>query len=278
MLSHHNILSNLESIEEIFELTGHDRMLGTLPLHHAFGITVTLWLPLITGFGVIYQADPLDAQRLTAQMQMHKATFLVSTPAGYTHYLQHCPATALTTLRHAISGADRLSPELAEAFQATYGLPLLEGYGCTEMAPVIAVNVPDVLHGSRRQTGLKPGTVGHPLPGVAVKVVHPHTGAILPYGAEGAVLAQGPNCMLGYLGEPELTTAVMRDGWFVTGDTGSMDEDGFLRITGRLSVDKARHSMPVRIRRCLPEDSEKGGVSARYREKLLPNTYDQEEP
>jgi acyl-[acyl-carrier-protein]-phospholipid O-acyltransferase/long-chain-fatty-acid--[acyl-carrier-protein] ligase len=234
MLSHHNILSNLESIAQIFELTGRDCMLGSLPLHHAFGLTVTVWLPFISGFGIVYQAETLDAPHLIAQVQRYKTTFLVSTPADYRHYLQHCPTTALTSLRHAISGADALPADLTVAFQATYGLPLLEGYGCTEMAPVIAVNVPDAAYGSRWQTGAKPSTVGHPLPGVAAKVVHPCSGAVLPYGEEGLFLVQGPNRMLGYLGAPERTAAVLRDGWFVTGDMGSMDEDGFLRITGRL--------------------------------------------
>jgi acyl-[acyl-carrier-protein]-phospholipid O-acyltransferase/long-chain-fatty-acid--[acyl-carrier-protein] ligase len=114
-------------------------------------------------------------------------------------------------------------------------LDLLEGYGCTEMAPVVAVNVPDIVHGTQRQVGNKPGTVGHPIPGIAARVVHPDTGQPLPSGAEGLLLVKGPNRMVGYLGQPDKTAEVMRDGWYVTGDIAAIDEDGFIRITDRVS-------------------------------------------
>jgi acyl-[acyl-carrier-protein]-phospholipid O-acyltransferase/long-chain-fatty-acid--[acyl-carrier-protein] ligase len=103
------------------------------------------------------------------------------------------------------------------------------------MAPVISVNIPDVQEQSEHQTGLKPGTVGHPIPGVAVKVVDTETGAPLPPDQEGLLLVKGPNRMLGYLGQPELTKEVFRDGWYVTGDIASIDDDGFIRITDRVS-------------------------------------------
>jgi len=111
----------------------------------------------------------------------------------------------------------------------------LEGYGCTELAPVVAANIPDVSLGAEKQIGNKPGTVGHPIPGVAVKVVDPDTERSLPFGQDGLLLVKGPNVMAGYLGQPELTAQAMRDGWYVTGDIAAVDEDGFIKITDRLS-------------------------------------------
>ena len=111
----------------------------------------------------------------------------------------------------------------------------MEGYGSTEMGPVVSVNVPNVLEGPDMQTGHKPGTVGHPVPGVAAKVVDPETGAALKEGEEGLLLLKGPGRMVGYLANPTKTEEVLRDGWYVTGDIAVLDEDGFIRITDRLS-------------------------------------------
>ena len=109
----------------------------------------------------------------------------------------------------------------------------MEGYGCTEMSPVVSVNVPERPGGERKTS--KPGTVGRPLPGVAAKIVDRDTGEPVSPGTEGLLLVTGPNVMLGYLNAPEKTREVMRDGWYVTGDIGTIDEDGFIRLTDRLS-------------------------------------------
>jgi acyl-[acyl-carrier-protein]-phospholipid O-acyltransferase/long-chain-fatty-acid--[acyl-carrier-protein] ligase len=235
MLSHHNVLSNIEGIAQVFALTSRDRMLGILPLFHSFGFTVTLWFPLVTGCGAVYHPNPMDAKTIGELVYTYKATMLISTPTFCGMYLRQCPADAFASLRYAVVGAEKLRPELAQAFKEKYGVELLEGYGCTEMAPVVAVNVPDVVHGTQRQIGHKPGTVGHPIPGVAARVVHLETGAPLPSGAEGLLLVKGPNRMLGYLGQPEKTAEVLQDGWYITGDIAAIDEDGFIRITDRLS-------------------------------------------
>jgi acyl-[acyl-carrier-protein]-phospholipid O-acyltransferase/long-chain-fatty-acid--[acyl-carrier-protein] ligase len=235
MLSHHNVLSNLESIAQVFALTPQDRLLGSLPLFHSFGFTVTLWLPLVTGCGVVYHPNPTDAKAIGELVRTYKATMLISTPTFCGMYLRQCPADAFASLRFAVVGAEKLRPELAQAFHDKYGVELLEGYGCTEMAPVVAVNVPDVGHGTQRQLGHKPGTVGHPIPGVTARVVHPETGEPLPCGTEGLLLVTGPNRMLGYLGQPEKTAEVLQDGWYVTGDIATIDEDGFICLTDRLA-------------------------------------------
>ena len=132
-------------------------------------------------------------------------------------------------------GAEKLPQALAQDFEKKFGVLPLEGYGCTELSPVAAANLPDKVINGFRQIMNKPGTVGQPMPGVAARVVDPDTRQTLPVGAEGLLLIHGANVMKGYLGKPELTGQVVRDGWYVTGDMANIDEDGFITLTGRLS-------------------------------------------
>src|SRR5262249_39212464 len=138
-------------------------------------------------------------------------------------------------VRILMCGAEKLPPSLAQDFEAKFGVRPLEGYGCTELSPVASCNVPDWEEGGARQIGTKPGTIGQPVPGVAAKVVDPDTMQPVPVGQEGLVLVYGGNVMIGYLGKPEATKAVIRDGWYITGDIGKYDEDGFIALTDRLS-------------------------------------------
>lgn len=235
MLSHHNILSNVEAINQILQTTKHDRMMGVLPFFHTFGFTGTLWLPLITGIGAVYHAPPMDSRTIGEMIAAYQTTVLISTPTFYKAYLRVCSPEQFSSLRFPIVGAEKLPEPLATAFKEKYGLDLLEGYGCTELGPAVSINLPDVADRTVRQTGLKVGTVGHPIPGVTVKVINPETGEPLPAGQEGLLLVKSPARMLGYLGAPEKTSEVLRNGWYVTGDIASLDEDGFIRITDRLS-------------------------------------------
>ncbi|MBI4490247.1 MAG: MFS transporter [Deltaproteobacteria bacterium] len=235
MLSHHNVLSNIEGIAQVFWINGNDRMMGVLPFFHSFGFTGTLWLPLLSGFAVVYHANPTDAKTIGEMVFKYKATILISTPTFYGAYIRRCSREEFASLRYAIVGAEKLREPIAKAFREKYGLDLLEGYGCTEMAPIVSVNIPDVEQGDDRYTGQKFGTVGHPVPGVSVKLVDPETGEPVSNSKEGLLLVKGPNRMLGYLCLPEKTQEVFRNGWYVTGDIASVDEDGFIRITDRLS-------------------------------------------
>jgi len=235
MLSHHNVISNLEAIAQVFWVNPQDRILGVLPLFHSFGFTVTLWLPLVAGFGAVYHPNPTDAQTIGELAERYQATILTSTPTFCAAYLRRCEAKQFASLRHALVGAEKLRPSLAQAFREKFGVELLEGYGATEMAPVVAVNSPGFEQGRERQVGSKPGTLGHPLPGVAVRVVDPHSRETLGPNQEGLLLLRGPNRMMGYLGQPEKTAEALDQGWYVSGDIGSLDEDGFLRLTDRLS-------------------------------------------
>jgi acyl-[acyl-carrier-protein]-phospholipid O-acyltransferase/long-chain-fatty-acid--[acyl-carrier-protein] ligase len=235
LLSHHNLLSNVEGVVQILWIAPTDKIMGVLPFFHAFGLTGTIWVPLLSGIGAVYHANPLDAKTIGKLVAEHRATVMISTPTFCQSYLRSCEPQQLATIRHAVVGAERLPAPLAAAFQEKFGVTLMEGYGATEMGPVVAVNTTDVAHGPVRQKGHKPGTVGHPLPGVVAEVVDLETGNVLPPDREGLLLVKGPSRMLGYLDNPEKTAEVLRDGWYITGDIAALDDDGFLRITDRLA-------------------------------------------
>jgi acyl-[acyl-carrier-protein]-phospholipid O-acyltransferase / long-chain-fatty-acid--[acyl-carrier-protein] ligase len=235
MLSHRNIAANVEGIGQVIQFTASDRIMGVLPLFHSFGFTGTLWLPLLAGFGVVYHPNPTDAKTIGETVQKYQVTLLISTPTFYAGYLRRCTREQFASLRYLIAGAEKLRGQIANAYQERFGSTILEGYGCTELAPVVAVNTPDVVDGKESQISHKPGTVGHPIPGVAAKIIDPDTEQSLGPGQEGLLLIKGPNVMLGYLNQPNLTEQVMRHGWYITGDVAAIDEDGFIRITDRLS-------------------------------------------
>jgi acyl-[acyl-carrier-protein]-phospholipid O-acyltransferase/long-chain-fatty-acid--[acyl-carrier-protein] ligase len=235
MLTHRNIISNIEAVAQVFEVESTDVMIGILPFFHSFGFTGTLWFPIVSGFGVAYHPNPTDAKTIGELAHTHRATMLISTPTFCSTYVRKCEPEHFAHLRYALVGAERLREPIAKAFREKFGLDLLEGYGCTEMAPIVAVNVPNVLDRGERQIGVKPGTVGHPLPGVAAMIVDPDTGEGPIFDREGLLLVKGPSLMAGYLGEPERTREAMRGDWYVTGDIALIDDSGFIRITDRLS-------------------------------------------
>lgn len=233
MLSHRNVLANVEGIAQVYQVTDDDRLMGVLPLFHSFGFTGTIWLPLIMGFSVVYHPNPLDAGTIGELVQKYRATMMISTPSFCLGYTRKCSPEQFATLRYAVVGAEKLREPIARAFKEKYGLDVMEGYGCTEMSPAVALNAPDSPAAGQKRW--KPGTVGRPLPGVSAKIVDRETGNPAAPGAEGLLLLKGDNLMLGYLNDPEKTREVLRDGWYVTGDIATIDEDGFIRLTDRLS-------------------------------------------
>jgi acyl-[acyl-carrier-protein]-phospholipid O-acyltransferase/long-chain-fatty-acid--[acyl-carrier-protein] ligase len=235
VLSHYNVLSNIEAIAQVFWIGADDRIVGSLPFFHSFGYTVTIWFPLIAGCGAVYHPNPMDAQAVGQLVAKYRGTFLVSTPTICSGYTRKCAREDFASLRYVLVGAEKLREPVAAAFREKFGVDLLEGYGCTEMSPVVAVNVPDFKAGRNTQTGNKAGTVGHPLPGVAAKIVDAATFERLAPNREGLLLVKGSNRMLGYLNQPDLTAGVMRDGWYVTGDIALIDDEGFIKITDRAS-------------------------------------------
>ena len=235
MLSHYNIMSNVEQMGQTFAFRGSDRILGILPFFHSFGFTATLMAPAVLGFGVVYHPNPLDAKAIGELVQRYRVTFLLATPTFLQLYLRSCQPEQFGSIQYIVTGAEKLPERLAQAFDDEFGIRPLEGYGCTECSPAVAVNTHDFRAAGFRQVGAKRGKIGHPLPGVSVRIVDPDTFQPKPVGEPGMLLVRGPNVMRGYLGLPEKTAEVLRDGWYVTGDVAAIDEDGFLQITDRLT-------------------------------------------
>ncbi len=238
MLSHYNIGSNIAQLEQVFGLGKNDRILGILPFFHSFGFTGTLCLPAALGVGVAFHPNPLDAKAIGPLVKHYAVTFLLATPTFLQIYLRGCAPADFGGLRLVMTAAEKLPDRLVTAFEEQFGIRPMEGYGCTECAPAVAVNTPDFRSAGFHQVGVKRGKIGHPLPGVCVRVAdveNPQAGTPVPLGQPGLLLVRGPNVMQGYLGKPEKTAEVLRDGWYTTGDVAVLDEDGFLQITDRLS-------------------------------------------
>jgi acyl-[acyl-carrier-protein]-phospholipid O-acyltransferase / long-chain-fatty-acid--[acyl-carrier-protein] ligase len=235
MLTHYNIVSNIEQFGQMFMLNRKDSLLGVLPFFHSFGFTVTLWVPAVLGIGVAYHPSPLDLSAVSELVRDYRITLLLATPTFLEAYRRRCSPEDFGSLHYVVVGAEKLPERLAVAFEDKFGIRPLEGYGATECSPVVAVNTRDFRAPGFRQVGSKRGHIGHPLPGISVRIVDPATRERLPVGTPGLLLVRGPNVMKGYLGKPEKTAEVLQDGWYVTGDIAAEDEDGFLTITDRLS-------------------------------------------
>ncbi len=235
MLSHHNIMSNVEALRMVFRVDLNDNVCSALPFFHSLGFTATLWFPLVSGFSAAYHSNPMDGEKIAQAVREHNSTLLLATPTFLLAYLRRARPEDFSSLRLVVTGAEKLKGKVADSFEERFGIRPMEGYGATELSPVITLNLPDVEIDGVKQHGAKEGSVGHPVPGVAIRVVHPESGETLKPGEPGLILVRGPNVMLGYLGSSDKTSEVLRDGWYVTGDIGVMDDDGFIRITDRLS-------------------------------------------
>jgi acyl-[acyl-carrier-protein]-phospholipid O-acyltransferase/long-chain-fatty-acid--[acyl-carrier-protein] ligase len=235
MLTHYNVTSNIEQMEQIFALGPKDRFLGILPFFHSFGFTGTLCLCGTLGVGVVFHPTPLEAEAIGELVSRYGVTFLLATPTFLQLYLRACEPDDFGSLQFVVAGAEKLPERLAVAFEEKFGIRPYEGYGCTECAPVVAVNTKDFRSTGIRQVGAKRGKIGHPLPGISVRIADPTTRQPLGVNEPGLLLVKGPNVMKGYLGRPDKTREVFHEEWYVTGDIAAEDEDGFLQITDRLS-------------------------------------------
>lgn len=235
MLSYANIGSNIAGIEKNLNLDSHDVVCGILPLFHSFGFTVTLWAILALRVKGAYHFSPLDAKVIGKLCRDNQVTILLSTPTFLRSYIRRCTPEEFASMELVVTGAEKLPAEVLEAFEERFGVRPMEGYGTTELSPVASVNVPPNRASGNDATLNRAGTAGKPLPEVSAKVVDHETGQDLDVGETGMLLIKGPNVMLGYYKMPEQTAKVMRDGWYVTGDMGFLDEEGFIHITGRLS-------------------------------------------
>lgn len=238
VLSHRNLLGNVEQFNVLLDANPDDAILASLPFFHSFGCTVTLWYPLIEGVRIVTTANPLEAAKNSELIERYKLTLLLAAPTFLRGYLRKAEPHQLRSLRLIITGAEKLPRDLAEAFEEKFGQHVYEGYGLTETSPVVSVNLPEPVAkaaGAPIQSSSRVGSVGKLAPGIAVEIREPETDRKLSLHDTGMLWLRGPNIFEGYLNDPERTAEVLRDGWFKTGDIARLDEDGFLYIEGRLS-------------------------------------------
>lgn len=235
MLTQHNIGSNVEGFSQVLHMHADDVLIGILPFFHSFGYTTTVWTALMLDPLCVYHYSPLEARQVGKMTKQYRATILLSTPTFLRSYTRRCNAEDFASLEVLITGAEKLPIDVADAFEAKFGVRPVEGYGTTELSPVVSTNLPDSRIMSEFQQGNRIGSVGQPMPGISAKIVDPETGENLGTDKSGMLLIKGPNVMKGYLGLPELTDKVLQDGWYTTGDIAKVDADGYIHITGRQS-------------------------------------------
>jgi malonyl-CoA/methylmalonyl-CoA synthetase len=224
MLTHRNLLSNAETLAGYWQFTERDVLLHALPIFHTHGLFVATNVTLAAGGSMIFLPG-FDRDQIIARLR--QATTLMGVPTFYTRLLDD-PRFTGELVRHMrlfISGSAPLLAETHERFAARTGHRILERYGMTETN----MNCSNPCSGERRA-----GTVGLPLPGVEVKITDPATGRQLPDGEIGQIEVRGPNVFAGYWQMPGKTAEELRpDGFFITGDLGQVDSDGYVRIVGR---------------------------------------------
>ncbi len=235
MLTHANVASNVDAMNQVVNLRRSDVLIGALPLFHSFGYTVATWSVLSIDVKGVYHFNPLDAKLIGKLCGKYKGTIFLATPTFLRSYLRRCAKEDFATLDILIAGAEKLPGDLSQAFEDKFGVRPVEGYGATELSPLVSVNVPPSRSRDNFQIDCKEGTVGRTVPGVTAKVLDLETGAELGADQPGMLWIKGPNVMKGYLGRPDLTADVIRDGWYMTGDVAKIDADGFITITGRES-------------------------------------------
>src|SRR5215216_397160 len=235
MLPWRSIEANTRIIDALLRLRRDDVMLGVLPFFHTFGYTITLWTMLAMGVGAVYHTNPLEARVISRLIREHGVTIVLGTPTLLRAYMRRLSPEDFASVEIVATGSERLPQAVADEFESKFGVRPFQGYGATELGPIISANVPAARALGDPGTVLREGTVGRPAQGVRVEVRDPETGSVLGTGEAGLLWVTGPHVMLGYLNQPGLSEAVLEDGWYNTGDVVTIDADGFITIVGRQS-------------------------------------------
>ncbi len=222
MLSHGNLLHNVDSCRQVLDTVEADRYAVLLPLFHSYMLTVGLLLPLLNGASIILIKSLNQPHHMLHEMIQHRATVMPAIPQFY-RTLTHANLPGLP-FRLCVSGSAPLPVQVLKDFEAKFHIPLLEGYGLSEASPVVSKNP---LRGMR-----KAGSIGLPLPNVEISV-QDDSGRMLTTAEVGEICVRGGNVMLGYWNKPEETAKTMRGDWLLTGDIGYRDADGYYFITDR---------------------------------------------
>ncbi|MBN2775213.1 MAG: AMP-binding protein, partial [Prolixibacteraceae bacterium] len=223
-LSHKNLASNIKNFSDYVNIGPDDILLANLVFFHIFGLTVNLWVSFYHGMTMVTYANPLDFQTISNIARDEKPTIMVGTPSFFWGYLQKSEPGDFKSLRLMVAGADKCPDALREGWMNKHGVTLLEGYGATETSPVVSVNNPEFN---------RPGSIGKVIPNVEVRIENFETGEECNLREVGKIKVKGDLVMKGYYGDQELTDAVLKDGWYDTGDMGYFDEDGYLWHAGR---------------------------------------------
>ena len=235
MLSNRNIAEVARGFVGTQRLTAKDSILGFLPFFHSFGLMGNFWLPILCGGQGIFHFSPLEPKKIAEMARKYPVTFMPCTPTFLRNFFRACPKEDFENLPGVVCGAEKFPIDLIDAWEKKYGIRPTEGFGATELSPVMSVNVPESRVSDQFHIYRKDGSIGRTLCNVVVKVVDLETGADLPPNEIGMIVAKGPTVMQGYYQQPDKTAEVLKDGWYTTGDVGRIDEDGFIFITGRES-------------------------------------------
>ena len=225
-LTNANVAHNVEAIGRAVSLTREDVVLGVLPFFHSFGYSVTLWAAQSLGPAGVYHFNPLDARQIGKLAAKYRATVLLATPTFLRNYVRRVEPEQFKTLDVVVVGAEKMPADLFETFEKRFGVRPVEGYGTTELSPLVSVNIPPSRSSAKFQPDREEGSVGRPVPGVCARIVSPDDRTPLDSGEDGMLLVRGPNVMRGYIGNPEKTAEVVHDGWYTTGDIAHFGSRG----------------------------------------------------
>ncbi len=226
VLSHDALLANVAQCRSVIEFSSKDRFMSALPLFHAFGLTVGMFLPLLCGARVFLYLSPLHYRVIPESIYDRDCTVLFASSTFLGHYARHAHPFDMQKIRLVVAGAEKLADEVRRLYLDKFGIRIFEGYGVTETAPVLSVNTP---------LASRTGTVGELVPGCECRI-EPVPGI---EGGAGLLHVRGPNVMLGYLmqdgsGRIDPVHSVFGPGWYNTGDIASVDEAGYITIHGRM--------------------------------------------